>query len=77
MFRRLAAVGTTVAVVGTLHFAPAAAADPGNDPCGWNPICSLFPVLPNLDHDVDLTKDPHALSGSNPNDISTGVPSQP
>jgi hypothetical protein len=27
-------------------------------------LCSMVPALPNLDHDVDLTQDPHALDGA-------------
>ena len=34
-------------------------------PCGLKlmMLCSMVPVFPNLDHDVDLTQDPHALDG--------------
>lgn len=43
-----------------------AAAVPGDGPCsgGLNPLCLLVPTLPNLDHDVDLTEDPHGLDGA-------------
>jgi len=39
-----------------------AGADPGFDPCGSGVpfACRLFPMVPDLDHDVDLTQDPDA-----------------
>ncbi|MGO9155787.1 fibronectin-binding protein [Mycobacterium sp.] len=42
-----------------------AGADPGFDPChsGVPFACSVFPMMPDLDHDVDLTQDPDALTG--------------
>jgi hypothetical protein len=59
----LVAVGLTVAAV---SLAAPASADPSGGPCGFlpNPLCAMLPVLPNLDHDVDLTKDPNALVDS-------------
>ena len=27
-------------------------------------LCNMLPVFANLDHDVDLTQDPHALDGA-------------
>lgn len=56
-----------VAVIGyavvALGCASSASAAPGDGSCGFNPLCLLVPALPNLDHDVDLTQDPHALDG--------------
>jgi hypothetical protein len=56
----LVAAGAAVAAVSAV--APASA-DPSGGPCGLfsNPLCAFVPILPNLDHDVDLTKDPNAL----------------
>ena len=56
----LVAVAVTVAAV---SLAAPASADPSGGPCGFlpNPLCAMIPMLPNLDHDVDLTKDPNAL----------------
>jgi hypothetical protein len=56
----LVAAGAAVAAV---SLAAPASADPSGGPCGFlpNPLCAMIPVLPNLDHDVDLTKDPNAL----------------
>lgn len=47
-----------------LCLAGSAAADPGFDPCGSSVpfACRLFPMAPDLDHDVDLTQDPDALT---------------
>lgn len=71
----LVAVGATVAVV---SLAAPASADPSGGPCGLppNPFCALIPVLPDLDHDVDLTKDPNALvdgAGTAPMPDNTGA----
>jgi hypothetical protein len=48
-----------------LYLAVPAGADPGFDPCrsGLIPICGMAPVMPDLDHDVDLTQDPNGLTG--------------
>ena len=59
---------TAVAALGGLaaaiYLAVPASAAPDN-PCGqaFIPVCSFIPLLPNLDHDVDLTTDPGALNG--------------
>jgi enoyl-CoA hydratase len=44
---------------------PAVADDGGMPPCGLKLImvCNMLPVFADLDHDVDLTQDPHALDG--------------
>jgi hypothetical protein len=61
---------TTIAAVGAvaaaMYLAVPAGADPNVSPCGlaFAPFCALIPALPDLDHDVDLTKDPGALSGT-------------
>jgi hypothetical protein len=45
-----------------LYLAVPAGADP--DPCRGVAIviCRLVPVMPDLDHDVDLTQDPNGLT---------------
>jgi hypothetical protein len=42
-----------------------AGADPSDDPCqlAVTFLCRFVPMAPDLDHDVDLTQDPGALSG--------------
>ena len=50
----LAAGGVTAAA---LFAAAPAAADPGMPPCGMlAPVCNMVPTMPELDHDIDLTK---------------------
>jgi hypothetical protein len=46
-----------------LYLAVPAGADPGFDPCrsSFIPICRMAPMMPDLDHDVDLTQDPNGL----------------
>jgi hypothetical protein len=52
-----------------------AQADP-DDPCRSMviPVCSLVPILPGLDHDVDLTVNPDSALPVDPDDGSTGRP---
>ena len=68
-------------VVTGLYLAVPAGADPGDDPCRsmFIPICRMAPMLPYLDHDVDLTQDPNALtdlqggqSAANPPGVGQG-----
>ena len=50
----LAAGGVTAAA---LFAAAPAAADPGMPPCGMlAAVCNMVPTMPELDHDIDLTK---------------------
>lgn len=53
------------AVLAGLCLAAPAGADPGSDPChsGITFICRMLPLMPDLDHDVDLTEDPYGLTG--------------
>jgi hypothetical protein len=55
-------VGT---VLTGLYLAAPAGADPGFDPCHSTItfICRMLPIMPDLDHDVDLTQDPDGLTG--------------
>lgn len=61
-----------VAGATAIALAAPAGADPTDGPCGFTPIpiCAFVPELPNLDHDVDLTKDPHALDGATGGDLA-------
>jgi hypothetical protein len=47
-----------------LYLAVPAGADPDVDPCRSIaiPFCRLLPMVPDLDHDVDLTQSPDGLS---------------
>jgi hypothetical protein len=47
-----------------LYLAVPAGADPGFDPCRANvtPFCRMVPMMPDLDHDVDLTQNPNGLN---------------
>jgi len=64
------ALGT---VTTCLYLAGPAGADP--DPCRGVAIviCRLVPVMPDLDHDVDLTQDPNGLTDGQDGQ-SPGVP---
>jgi hypothetical protein len=70
---------TTLAVVTAFALgicsAAYAGADPGTSPCGpfSNPICAFIPLLPELDHDVDLTMDPGVLNGNGATDVHLGT----
>jgi hypothetical protein len=37
--------------------APAAADDDEMPACSLGPLCNILPIAPDLDHDIDLTKD--------------------
>jgi hypothetical protein len=58
-----------------LGLAPPAEADPGDNPCGKTiiPICSLLPIMPDLDHNVDLTVDPNGLNSDTGNNAAPPV----
>ena len=47
-----------------LYLAVPAGADPGFDPCRDSVtfLCRLAPMMPDLDHDVDLTQNPDGLT---------------
>lgn len=63
-----AVIAFAVAGLAALCLPASAAADAGSDPSDSDPckrsmimICSLVPVMPGLDHDIDLTTDPDGL----------------
>lgn len=62
---RKAAIVLLGTVVAGLVFAVPAGADPDYDPCHsmFNPICRMVPMMPDLDHDIDLTQDPNGPTG--------------
>lgn len=62
-FSSTAIVAVAAAAI-AFTFAPPAHAGPNDGPCGagFNPWCLAIPVLPNLDHDVDLTTGGGALT---------------
>jgi hypothetical protein len=63
VWKRAATILLGTATTGLWLAAPAGA-DPGFDPCRSSVpfVCRMFPVMPDLDHDVDLTQDPDALT---------------
>lgn len=58
-----AAIILSGAVTTGLCLAAPAGADPGFDPCHSSVpfLCRMFPMMPDLDHDIDLTQDPDGL----------------
>jgi hypothetical protein len=56
-----------------LYLATPAGADPGFDPCQDSVtfLCRMVPMVPDLDHDVDLTQNPDGLTNGQ------GVGNQP
>jgi len=59
-----AAIIVSAAIAAGLGLAAPAGADPGFDPCDSSVLflCRMFPVMPGLDHDIDLSQDPNALT---------------
>jgi hypothetical protein len=62
---------STVMLTAAMTLAAPASASPDN-PCGATliPICAFVPVLPGLDHDVDLTTGPE---GPDPDALTPNV----
>ena len=60
-FVRKAALAVLGIVVTGLYLAVPAGADPGDNPCHsmFNPICRMVPIMPDLDHDIDVSQDPN------------------
>ena len=58
MLKPVLTAATVALMTGTLLAAPAAA-DPGENPCEFaiNYFCKFLPMAPDLEGDVDLTKD--------------------
>lgn len=59
---RLAACAAGVATVAVMAAAPVSAAP--TNPCAGAliPVCLFVPIFPELDHDIDLTQNPDALT---------------
>ncbi len=71
-----AATIVSAAVATALCVAAPASADPGFDPCRASVplLCRIFPVMPDLDHDIDLSQDPDAwTSGQGPTNQPGGT----
>jgi hypothetical protein len=60
------------AVATAISLSARAEAGPNPGPCGFTliPICLMIPVMPDLDHDVDLTQDPNGLNGRATGDLA-------
>jgi hypothetical protein len=58
-----------------LYLAVPAGADPDYDPCRTNvlPICRLVPIMPDLDHDIDLSQ-PDTLTDGQDGQIAGNQP---
>ncbi len=55
--RTLALLAGGATIAGALFAAAPAGANPGMPNCGQlNFVCNLIPTMPDLDHDVDMTK---------------------
>ncbi len=78
-----AAIVLSGAVTAGLSFAAPAGADPGFDPCHSTVpfLCRMFPMMPDLDHDIDLSQDPGAWTGgqgpANPSGANQAGGNQP
>jgi hypothetical protein len=73
-----AAIVLSGVVTTALCLAAPAGADPGFDPCHSSVplLCRMFPMMPDLDHDIDLSQDPDAWTGGQGPASQPGV-SQP
>lgn len=55
--RSIAVLGVAAAAAAALITAAPAGADPGMPPCGeLSPVCGLLPTMPDLEQDIDLTR---------------------
>lgn len=68
-----------IVIVGTaataISISAPAQAGPNVGPCGSTiiPICSIIPVMPELDDDLDLTQDPHGHRDDGGGDLAPDV----
>jgi hypothetical protein len=54
---RVLGVAAGAVIAAALFTAAPATADPGMPPCGMlAPVCNMVPTMPDLDHDIDLSK---------------------
>ena len=69
-----AAGGLVTMLVGATWLAAPVSASPDN-PCELTfiPVCAFVPVLPSLDHDIDLTTNMAPLGPDRSGDASAGV----
>jgi hypothetical protein len=77
VLKKAAIIALGTATTG-LYLAIPAGADPRDDPCHGIaiPICRLVPIMPDLDHDVDLTQNPDGLNdgqGGQSADVQPGA----
>jgi hypothetical protein len=76
---RLAVIFAGTLLTG-LYLAAPAGADPGFDPCHSSItfICRMLPIMPDLDHDVDLSQDPDgSAGGQSPGNQPAANPTNP
>jgi hypothetical protein len=73
VWKKAAIIALGAVTTGVLLAVPAGA-DP--DPCRALPIfiCRMVPMVPDLDHDVDLTQDPNGLSDGQDGQSAPGQP---
>jgi hypothetical protein len=76
--KRVATIFVGTVLTG-LYLAVPAGADPGFDPCHSSItfFCRMLPMMPDLDHDVDLTQDPDGLTGGQSFGDQPGPANQP
>jgi hypothetical protein len=69
-----AAVVAVAAIGMSLGIAAPAGADTDDDPCqlAVNFLCKFVPMAPDLDHDIDLTKNPGAIDGQTLPEMPSG-----
>jgi hypothetical protein len=72
--RGTAATGFVAMLIGVTWLAAPVSASPDN-PCGLTfiPVCAFIPVLPSLDHDVDLTTNKNPPGPDSAGDAPAGV----
>lgn len=75
-FLRGAAFAAAAGVVAVALAAPAGADTGDMPPCQLKlaMLCNMLPVFADLDHDVDLTQDPHALDGYTTDAVPGALP---
>lgn len=74
--KRAVIMAASVVAVGFGLAAPAGA-DPGDNPCQLAAtfLCRFIPMAPDLDHDIDLTKQSGTLNGQSLPEMPSAGPS--